>query len=114
MKRFRERRADEPFWHALAQRWAAVGTGGKQAALLELLRRNPDEKKLIFVHYRETLEHLAVQRSLACVDEVMDRERRHHRVERPEIGQWLIEIVLDHIDRVVGRETLARGVEHRR
>ena len=59
VKRFRERRADEPFWHALAQRWAAVGTGGKEAALLELLRRNPDEKKLIFVHYRETLEHLA-------------------------------------------------------
>ena len=28
-------------------------------ALLELLRRNPDEKKLVFVHYRETLEHLA-------------------------------------------------------
>jgi SNF2 family DNA or RNA helicase len=59
VKRFRERRADEPFWHALAQRWAAVGTGGKEAALLELLRRNPDEKKLIFVHYHETLEHLA-------------------------------------------------------
>jgi SNF2 family DNA or RNA helicase len=27
--------------------------------LLELLRRNPDEKKLVFVHYRETLDHLA-------------------------------------------------------
>jgi hypothetical protein len=59
VKRFRERRGDEPFWHALAQRWASVGTGGKEAALLELLRRNPDEKKLIFAHYRETLDHLA-------------------------------------------------------
>jgi superfamily II DNA or RNA helicase len=59
VRRFRERRADEPFWHALAQRWAAVGTGGKEAALLELLARNPDEKKLIFAHYRETLDHLA-------------------------------------------------------
>ena len=37
----------------------AVGNGGKEAALLELLRRNPDEKKLVFVHYRETLDHLA-------------------------------------------------------
>ena len=46
-------------WHALAQRWAAIGTGGKEAALIDLLRRNPDEKKLVFVHYRETLEHLA-------------------------------------------------------
>ena len=27
--------------------------------MLELLRRNPDEKKLVFVHYRETLDHLA-------------------------------------------------------
>ena len=46
-------------WHALAQSWAAIGTGGKEAALIDLLRRNPDEKKLVFVHYRETLEHLA-------------------------------------------------------
>jgi superfamily II DNA or RNA helicase len=57
--RLRERHAGEPFWHGLAQRWAAVGTGGKEAALLELLARNPDEKKLIFAHYRETLDHLA-------------------------------------------------------
>ena len=48
-----------PAWHALAQSWASVGAGGKEAALLDLLRRNPDEKKLVFVHYRETLEHLA-------------------------------------------------------
>ncbi len=27
--------------------------------MLDLLRRNPDEKKLIFVHYRDTLDHLA-------------------------------------------------------
>jgi SNF2 family DNA or RNA helicase len=45
-------------WHALAQSWASIGVGGKEAALLDLLRRNPDEKKLVFVHYRETLEHL--------------------------------------------------------
>ena len=46
-------------WHALAQRWASIGAGGKEAALIDLLRRNPGEKKLVFVHYRETLEHLA-------------------------------------------------------
>jgi SNF2 family DNA or RNA helicase len=59
VKRLAGRRADEPDWLALAQRWASVGNGGKEAALLELLRRNPDEKKLIFVRYRETLVHLA-------------------------------------------------------
>jgi superfamily II DNA or RNA helicase len=46
-------------WRALARRWAALGAGGKEAALLDLLRRNPAEKKLVFVHYRETLDHLA-------------------------------------------------------
>jgi superfamily II DNA or RNA helicase len=46
-------------WQALAQRWASIDVGGKEVALIDLLRRNPDEKKLVFVHYRETLEHLA-------------------------------------------------------
>ena len=36
-----------------------MDAGGKEAALIELLRRNPVEKKLVFVHYRETLNHLA-------------------------------------------------------
>jgi len=31
--------------------------GGGAAS--DLLRRNPSEKKLVFVHYRETLDHLA-------------------------------------------------------
>src|SRR4029077_9890175 len=59
VKRFAGRRGDDPDWQALAQHWASVGDGGKEAALLDLLRRNPDEKKLVFVHYRETLDHLA-------------------------------------------------------
>ena len=59
VRRFADRHGDAPGWHALAQRWASVGNGGKEAALLDLLRRNPDEKKLVFVHYRETLDHLA-------------------------------------------------------
>lgn len=58
MRRLSGRHVDAS-WHALAQKWACIGVGGKEAALLDLLRRNPDEKKLVFVHYRETLEHLA-------------------------------------------------------
>jgi SNF2 family DNA or RNA helicase len=57
--RFAAGRAEEPVWQALAQQWSALDAGGKEAALLELLRRNPVEKKLVFVHYRETLNHLA-------------------------------------------------------
>ncbi len=57
--RFAARHADEPAWQRLGERWAAVGVGAKEVALLDLLRRNPAEKKLVFVHYRDTLEHLA-------------------------------------------------------
>jgi superfamily II DNA or RNA helicase len=46
-------------WRTLAKRWAAVPAGGKETALLDLLRRNPVEKKLVFVHHRETMDHLA-------------------------------------------------------
>src|SRR5947208_1018991 len=38
---------------------AMVRNTRAEAALLDLLRRNPDEKKLIFVHYHDTLDHLA-------------------------------------------------------
>ena len=58
VQRFAGRHVDAN-WHALAQSWASAGTGGKEAALVDLLRRNQDEKKLVFVHYRETLGHLA-------------------------------------------------------
>ena len=57
--RFAARRPDDMEWRALAERWAAIETGGKETALLDLLRRNPDEKKLVFVHSRETLARLA-------------------------------------------------------
>jgi superfamily II DNA or RNA helicase len=59
VERFAARSADDPAWAALARRWASAGDGGKESALLDLLRRNPDEKKLVFVHYRQTLDHLA-------------------------------------------------------
>ncbi len=59
IRRFADRHSDAPRWYALAQRWASVANSGKGAALLELLRRNPEEKKLVFVHYRETLAHIA-------------------------------------------------------
>jgi SNF2 family DNA or RNA helicase len=57
--RFAAGRPDAPAWLALAQRRSALTAGGKEDALLDLLRRNPAEKKLVFVQYRETLDHLA-------------------------------------------------------
>jgi superfamily II DNA or RNA helicase len=53
------RNADDPIWVELANRWATIETGGKEAALIDLVQRNPTEKKLVFVHSRETLAHVA-------------------------------------------------------
>ena len=59
LSRFAARQGDDPAWLALAQRWAALGVGGKEAALIALLSRNPEEKKLVFVRHRETMASLA-------------------------------------------------------
>jgi superfamily II DNA or RNA helicase len=59
LARFAARHPDGTAWQALAERWALIRTGAKEAALLDLLSRNPAEKKLVFVHSRETLARLA-------------------------------------------------------
>src|SRR5947209_3259858 len=49
-------------WRDLAARYEALALHGpttKEKALLDLLRRNPEEKKIVFVHHHETLERLA-------------------------------------------------------
>jgi SNF2 family DNA or RNA helicase len=51
-------RADQP-WIALHQRYEALSKSCKEAALGELLKRNPDEKKMVFLHQRETLARIA-------------------------------------------------------
>jgi superfamily II DNA or RNA helicase len=53
------RHGSDPIWAELANQWAAIETGGKEAALIDLVRRNPTEKKLVFVHSRKTLAHVA-------------------------------------------------------
>lgn len=59
IQRFAERRAaDDARWHELSSRYRDIDQGTKARALLELLARNPEEKKMIFVHHRETLSHL--------------------------------------------------------
>ena len=59
LTRCADRAADPAPWRALAARYGAVGTGCKEAALVALLARNPDEKKIVFVHQRASQEHLA-------------------------------------------------------
>ena len=57
--RFGERHPEDPRWMALAGRMAALGAGAKEAALLQLLAQNPAEKKMVFVHHRDSMSHLA-------------------------------------------------------
>jgi superfamily II DNA or RNA helicase len=57
-------------WRDLQKRYESLVPTSKEQALIELLRRNPAEKKMVFVHHRETLHrltHLIAQEGVACV-----------------------------------------------
>jgi SNF2 family DNA or RNA helicase len=54
-----ERHREDARWAALLARYRANPAGAKEAALLKLLAHNPTEKKIVFVHYRDSLAHLA-------------------------------------------------------
>jgi superfamily II DNA or RNA helicase len=57
--RFAERHPGDKRWTALLARTRAIAAGAKEAALLRLLAQNPTEKKLVFVHHRDSLATLA-------------------------------------------------------
>jgi len=57
--RFAERHPEDARWTALLTRTRAIAAGAKEAALMRLLAQNPAEKKLVFVHHRDSLTHLA-------------------------------------------------------
>jgi superfamily II DNA or RNA helicase len=59
ISRYLEKNRAARQWESLRERYAAIAQSGKEKALDELLRRNPDEKKMVFVHHRETLHRLA-------------------------------------------------------
>ncbi len=57
--RFAERHPKDARWTALLARTRAIAAGAKETALMRLLAQNPAEKKLVFVHHRDSLTHLA-------------------------------------------------------
>jgi superfamily II DNA or RNA helicase len=57
--RFTDRYPDDKRWTDLLKRTQALTAGAKEAALGRLLAQNPTEKKLVFVHQRDTLQHLS-------------------------------------------------------
>ena len=56
--RFVARYTEDARWIALRDRYLAIEAGAKESALCTLLARNPDEKKMVFVHHRDSLAHL--------------------------------------------------------
>ncbi len=68
--RYADKRKVSEAWRDLQERYEDLRLNSKEQALLDLLRRNPDEKKMVFVHHRETLlrlQDLAAQHGLNCV-----------------------------------------------
>ncbi len=58
LARFAERHPGDARWTALLERYRASGAGAKEDALLRLLAHNPAEKKMVFVHHRDSLANL--------------------------------------------------------
>jgi superfamily II DNA or RNA helicase len=61
IERYIERHPGDARWTDLLVRTRSVKAGAKETALLKLLAQNPSEKKLVFVHQRDSLTHLADQ-----------------------------------------------------
>jgi superfamily II DNA or RNA helicase len=61
IERYIERHPGDRRWTDLLTQARAVKAGAKETALLKLLAQNPAEKKLVFVHQRDSLTHLADQ-----------------------------------------------------
>jgi superfamily II DNA or RNA helicase len=59
LARFVSRHAPDARWAGLLARYRTITAGTKEATLLALLERNPDEKKMVFVHHRDSLVHVA-------------------------------------------------------
>lgn len=57
--RFVARHPEDARWAALLDRYRALTVGAKPTALLKLLSQNPAEKKMVFVHHRDSIWHLA-------------------------------------------------------
>lgn len=57
--RFVERHPEDLRWAKLLTRVRTLSAGAKEVALLRLLTQNPDEKKMVFVHHRDSMAHLA-------------------------------------------------------
>ncbi|MFH0908881.1 MAG: SNF2-related protein [bacterium] len=70
-------------WQQLHERYKALGKGTKAEELGNLLEKNPDEKKMVFVRFRETLNAL----ESLCDDRGIPYARFDGRMSGPEKDQ---------------------------
>ena len=80
-------RGDDEAWRPVHGQYAALAGTAKVGALLDLLDRNPTEKKLVFVRRRETLrmlDSLLTERGIAfaCFDGSLSGPQKDEAVER--------------------------------
>jgi len=60
----------------------------------------------------EHLKDFGVKGPLALVCQVMNREARNHRVEKPEYGKRPVEIVFEYGNPMIARKAAAGAFEH--
>ena len=110
-------------WRATSSSWVSTATSlfdgssprrpiTREELLVQLGRRRGHVLQVAEHAARlQHVEHLAVQRALALVDDVVDRERRHDEVERAPVSrQRVVEVVLDDRDGgAVGEPLAGRG-----
>lgn len=56
--RFVSKHPGDVRWEKIHNRYQGLVGGIKEKALLELLHRNPSEKKMVFIHHRESIQRL--------------------------------------------------------
>src|SRR5436190_13718176 len=93
----------------------------REERLVQLRRRRRHMLQVVEDSARlEQIEHLRIQRALASMRAVMDREARHYRIEPPRVAERAerterrIEIVLDDLHGRITGKASPRRIEHRR
>lgn len=59
IRRYIEKNKSKKEWLQLALRYENIALSAKEKSLFEVLHKNPEEKKMVFVHHRETLSRIS-------------------------------------------------------
>jgi len=88
LRRFIPKLAVADEWHELCNRYAAIAEGPKTTELLRIIGKNPEEKKMVFVRYAETLKHVARRLSAGNVPFVLFHGRMNGQEKDKAIDEF--------------------------